>query len=105
MIFYIILWTLFVILITVVIITIWDYCKTDNYSNIKYIELEDKSYLNINNCNFIQFHINHEAKNTWNISIVIDNQKYYIKQYNNKKEAVKELKKILNQIENNTLKL
>lgn len=101
MILYIILWIIFVILI----ITIWDYYEIDNYSNIKYIKLDDKSYLNINNCNFIQFHINHEAKNTWNISIIVDNQKYCIKQYNNKKEAIKELKKILNQIENNTLKL
>lgn len=101
MILYIILWIIFIILI----ITIWDYYEIDNYSNIKYIKLDDKSYLNINNCNFIQFHINREAKNTWNISIVIDNQKYCIKQYNNKKEVVKELKKILNQIENNTLKL
>ena len=58
MILYIILWIIFVILI----ITIWDYYEIDNYSNIKYIKLNDKSYLNINNCNFIQFHINHEAK-------------------------------------------
>ena len=40
MILYIILWIIFVILI----ITIWDYYEIDNYSNIKYIKLDDKSY-------------------------------------------------------------